>query len=99
VLIVQHLSVTDELTHAACVGSFSAVIDPLNTRKPLFVEAEPLLVSREDAARLLCVSTREVDRLRASGQIVARRHGRRVLFAINELRRFVESLPLDELGA
>jgi hypothetical protein len=99
VLIDQQLSATEELTHTACAGSFSAVIDPLNTRKPLVVEAQPLLVNRGDAARLLCMSTREVDRLRASGRIVARRHGRRVLFAINELRRFAESLPADELGA
>jgi hypothetical protein len=86
------------LTHAACVGSFSVVIDPPNANKPLVVEAAPLLVNREDAARLLCVSTRELDRLRASGRIVARRHGRRILISIDELRRFAGSLPADEPG-
>jgi hypothetical protein len=74
VSINQQLSSLEELTHGACVGSFSAVIDPPSANKPLVAEAEPLLVNRDEAARLLCVSTPALDRLWASGHIVARRH-------------------------
>ena len=63
------------------------------------VEVEPLFVTREDAARILCLSTRELDNLRASSRIVARKHGRKVLFPVEELRRFAASLPADDLGA
>ncbi|WNM74133.1 excise [Mycobacterium Phage Nergal] len=66
---------------------------------PVVVEVEPLLVTREDAARLLGLSTKEVDRLRASRHIVPKRHGRKVLFPIDELRRFAAALPADEPGA
>ena len=63
------------------------------------VEVEPLFVTREDAARILCLSTVEIDRLRASSKLVARKYGRRVLFPVDELRRFAQSLPADQLGA
>lgn len=63
------------------------------------IEVEPLLVSRDDAARILAISPREIDNLRAASKIVARRHGRKVLFPIEELRRFATSLPADQLGA
>jgi hypothetical protein len=65
VLTDQQLSPIEELTHTVCVSSFSVVIDPPNANKPPVVDAEPLLVNRGDAARLLCMSTRELDRLRA----------------------------------
>jgi hypothetical protein len=71
-------------------------MDPPMADKPVVVEAAPLLVNRWVDARLLCVSTRELDRLRASGRIVARR---RVLISIDELGRFAGSLPADEPGA
>jgi hypothetical protein len=61
------------------------------------VTIEPLFVTREDAARILCLSVVELDRLRASSKIVARRYGRKVLFPIDELRRFAASLPADQL--
>ncbi|ASR85646.1 excise [Mycobacterium phage Ellie] len=63
------------------------------------VEVEPLFVTREDAARLLCLSTVELDKLRASSKLVARKYGRKVLFPVDELRRFAQSLPADQLGA
>ena len=87
------------LTRAVRAGTFSAVIGPPSIDMPLVVAIEPLFVTRGDAARLLSLSTVELDKLRASGRIVARRYGRRVLFPIDELRRFAESLPADELGA
>ncbi|ASR85551.1 HTH DNA binding protein [Mycobacterium phage Krueger] len=63
------------------------------------VEVEPLFVTRDDAARMLCLSTVELDKLRASSRIVARKYGRKVLFPVDELRRFAKSLPADDLGA
>ncbi|QFG09433.1 HTH DNA binding protein [Mycobacterium phage Yuna] len=63
------------------------------------VEVEPLLVTREDAARILCLSTVELDKLRANSKLVARKYGRKVLFPLDELRRFASSLPADQLGA
>lgn len=64
----------------------------------LVAHIEPLLVTREDAARLLSLSTKEIDRVRAKGDLVARRHGSRVLFTLDELRRFAADLPTDERG-
>ncbi|UTN93243.1 excise [Mycobacterium Phage Sunflower1121] len=63
------------------------------------VEVEPLFVTRDDAARILCISPAEIDRLRAGSKLVARKYGRRVLFPVDELRRFAKSLPADQLGA
>lgn len=62
----------------------------------LVANIEPLLVTREDAARLLSLSTKEIDRVRAKGDLVARRHGSRVLFTLDELRRFAANLRTDE---
>ena len=64
---------------------------------PVVVEVEPLFVTRDDAARLLCLSTVELDKLRAASRIVARKYGRKVLFPLDELRRFAASLPADDL--
>lgn len=55
----------------------------------------PLLVARPEAARLLSLSTTEIDRLRRAGRLRAKRHGTRVLFPITELERFVEALPFE----
>ncbi|APD18212.1 excise [Mycobacterium phage Hammy] len=66
---------------------------------PVVVEVEPILLTREDTARALGLSTKEIDRLRATGDLMPRRHGRKVLFPIAELRRFAQSLPVDQLGA
>uniref|UniRef100_A0AAU8GNV1 Helix-turn-helix DNA binding domain n=1 Tax=Mycobacterium phage Pharb TaxID=3136626 RepID=A0AAU8GNV1_9VIRU len=67
------------------------------TSPAVVVEVEPLLLTREDAARTLGLSTKEVDRLRANGDLMPRRHGRKVLFPLAELRRFAEGLPVDLL--
>jgi hypothetical protein len=38
----------------------------------------------------------EVDRPRRKGDLVARRKGWRVLFAVAELQRYADTLPADE---
>jgi excisionase family DNA binding protein len=47
-----------------------------------------LVVTREEAAEVLRLSLRTVDKLLAAGQIVARRVGRRVLIPRAEIERF-----------
>lgn len=63
----------------------------------IVVEVEPLFVTRDDAARMLCLSVVELDNLRRAGHIVARKYGRKVLFPMDELRRYANTLPCDEL--
>ena len=58
---------------------------------------EPLAVGRSEAARLLGVSLTEVDDERRAGRLVARRHGRKVLFPMAELHRWLDSLPSDQM--
>ncbi|WP_225507956.1 helix-turn-helix domain-containing protein [Mycobacteroides abscessus] len=53
------------------------------------------MVSRNEAARILSLSVPEVDRLRYSGRLMAKKHGSRVLFPLFELERFVDSLPWE----
>ena len=68
----------------------------ITTATPVVVEVEPLFVTREDAARILCLSVVELDELRAASKIIARKYGRKVLFPVDELRRFAATLPADE---
>ncbi|APD18258.1 helix-turn-helix DNA binding protein [Mycobacterium phage Hammy] len=65
----------------------------------LVLTIEPVFLTRPEAAEFLRLSTAEVDRLRAIGALIPRRYGRRVLFPLDELRRFAMSLPADDLGA
>lgn len=55
----------------------------------------PLLASRVDAARYLCLSVAEVDNLRRSGQLRAKRYGRKVLFPYSELEKLADRLPWE----
>jgi excisionase family DNA binding protein len=50
------------------------------------MQPEPIMVSRWEAARLLGVSTRTVDYLRAKKELTARRVGRKVLISYSELQ-------------
>jgi hypothetical protein len=61
------------------------------------VEVEPLLVDRATACRLLCLSTTELDEERRAGRIAGRKYGRKVLFSLDELRRYAAALPADEI--
>lgn len=54
-----------------------------------------LLVPQNDAARMLGITVREVYELRRSRQLVARKHGRKVLIPVTELRRYADSLPVE----
>lgn len=56
-------------------------------------DEDRLLVSRADAARILALSVGEVDRLRRSGKLLAKKHGSRVLFPVSELQQYADSLP------
>jgi hypothetical protein len=57
-----------------------------------------LMVTRKGAARRLSLSVREIDYARRRGDLAAVRYGSKVLISVDELRRFAESLPADELS-
>lgn len=59
--------------------------------------AEPLAVSRQQAARLVNLSVTEIDDERRAGRLVAKKHGRKVLIEVAELRRWVAALPADHM--
>jgi hypothetical protein len=54
---------------------------------PVVVTVESLFVAREEAARILCTSTSELDKLRASSRIVARRLGRKATSGWREVSK------------
>lgn len=58
-------------------------------------EPDRVLVTRPEAARILSLSLREVDNLRQSGRLMAKKHGAKVLFPVKELERFANDLPWE----
>ena len=58
---------------------------------------EPFAVSRHQAARLVNVSVTEIDDERRAGRLAAKKHGRKVLIEVAELRRWVAALPSDQM--
>ena len=58
---------------------------------------ELLAVSRNQAAEMLGISVTEIDDERRAGRLLARKHGRKVLIPVTELRRWVDALPADEM--
>lgn len=58
---------------------------------------EPIAVTRQQAAQMLGISMTEVDDERRAGRLVARKHGRKVLLPVAELRRWVAALPSDDI--
>jgi excisionase family DNA binding protein len=61
------------------------------------MQSEKLAVSRFEAARLLSISLRTLDSLLARGELRGRRVGRRIIFPIEELQRFLrKDHPLAE---
>jgi len=58
-------------------------------RKITSPELEPLAVGRVQASKLIGVSLRTLDTMLALGELRGRRIGRRVVFTIDELRRFL----------
>lgn len=54
------------------------------------MQTEKLAVSRFEAAKMLSVSLRTLDALLAKGELRGRRVGRRIVFPIAELDRFLK---------
>jgi len=55
------------------------------------MQGEKLAVNRFEAARLLSISLRTLDSLVARGELRGRRVGRRIVFPLEELRRFLRT--------
>lgn len=55
-----------------------------------------LLVTRPEAANMLGLSVDVIDDLRRAGQLLAKRHGRKILIPVAEVERYADSLPWDE---
>ena len=53
---------------------------------------EPALVGRSEASQMLRISLRKLDYLVKDGVISHRKIGRRVLFALEDIRQFVERI-------
>jgi excisionase family DNA binding protein len=61
------------------------------------MQHDKLAVNRFEAARLLSISLRTLDSLLARGELRGRRVGRRIVFPIEELQRFLrKDHPLKE---
>lgn len=54
------------------------------------MQTEKMAVNRFEAARLLSISLRTLDSLVACGELRGRRVGRRILFSVEELQRFLK---------
>lgn len=57
------------------------------------IEFAPALFTRELSAFYLSKSLREIDELRAKGELIPSGDGKRVLFKKEELDRYVDNLP------
>lgn len=57
----------------------------------------PLAVTRHQAARMISLSVTEIDDERRAGRLMARKHGRKVLIPVEELKRWVNDLPVDQM--
>ena len=58
---------------------------------------EPIAVTRQQAAQMLSLSVTEIDDERRAGRLGARKHGRKVLIPVAELKRWVAALPADQM--
>lgn len=54
-----------------------------------------LLLTRAEAAKALCVSVKEIDRLRRLLKLRAKKHNTKVLIPLSELQAYVDSLPWE----
>lgn len=57
------------------------------------IEFAPALMTRDQAAYYLSMSTRELDRLRQTGELIPRSSGKNVRYTKAELDAYVERLP------
>lgn len=53
---------------------------------------QPALVGRSEASQMLRISLRKLDYLVKDGTISCRKIGRRVLFALEDIRQFIERM-------
>lgn len=60
------------------------------------IEFPPALFTRELSAYYLSKSLREIDDLRAKGELIPVGDGKRVMFTKGELDRYVDGLPERE---
>lgn len=60
------------------------------------ITADKIFVTRVEAARLLSLSTTEIDEARRRGDLAAQKYGSKVLISVKELQRFAATLPSDE---
>lgn len=58
-------------------------------------ERRRIRYGKAEAAELLAISTRQLDRLRERGEIIARIDGGRVYFDARELESYVHSRPVE----
>ena len=76
---------------------------PAAEKKPPMRAEERLLLSRTDAAQLLCISQRALDYLVATRRLPTRRIGKRVLIPLADLRKYhvatVQRLLQDDRGS
>lgn len=66
---------------------------PSTPRRHTHPTGEPLFVSPTEAGRLLGISRAAVYRLLASGDLSARKAGRRTLVPVESIRAYAASLP------
>lgn len=59
--------------------------------------SEHLAVSRHQAAQMVNLSVTEIDDERRAGRLIAKKHGRKVLIEVAELRRWLAALPSDDM--
>jgi len=57
------------------------------------METERIAVSINDAAKLAGLSRASIYRLVSAGKLTPRKSGHRTLFLMEELKRYLESLP------
>ncbi|WP_155930350.1 helix-turn-helix domain-containing protein [Mycolicibacterium sp. CBMA 234] len=73
-------------------------MEPAGARHVNVAADDRSLVTRREAARLMSISPKEVDRARHRGDLAAVRYGTKVLIPLDELRRFAAVLPPGDIG-
>jgi excisionase family DNA binding protein len=62
------------------------------------IEERPRALARKEAAKLLGISLRTLDRAIARGDLEAKKYGARVLILSNEVARFLNGLPRAQVA-
>jgi hypothetical protein len=56
-----------------------------------------IMVTRKEAARRMSLSVSEIDEARRRGDLASQHYGAKIRIPLDDLRRFAESLPADEM--